>query len=351
MERRTLGATGIAVSRLCYGTLPLGPLQTGLPPAEGGALLAYAMECGIDFIDTAEIYGTYAHVREAARLSGRRPVVCTKTYAFDREGARASLERARRELDADVVDLFLLHEQETPLTLLGHREAYEYLLESKAKGLVRAVGFSTHAAAPVEAAVQAARRARGLDAEPRGGPDGPDGPAGTDLWQGLGTGPYGQVDVIHPLLNRVGLGLIDGPPERMLQAVADAHALGIGILGMKMFGGGNLLQDPAVEASFALGLPFVDAIAVGMQTRAEIDMDCALFEGRPVPESVAREARGREKRLFVHDWCTGCGACIPRCTRGALSLGEDGRAAVDRSRCVLCGYCAAACRDFAIKVV
>jgi predicted aldo/keto reductase-like oxidoreductase len=303
------------------------------------------MERGVDFVDTAEIYGTYAHIREAAGLSGRRPTVCTKTYAHDRESARASLEQARRELDVDVVDLFLLHEQETPLTLLGHGEAFEYLLESKAKGLVRAVGFSTHAAAPVEAVVQAVRRARGLEAHNGWTPE------DDDRWEGLGTGSYGQVDVIHPILNRKGLGLIDGPPERMLQAAAEAHALGIGILGMKMFGGGNLLQDPFAEASFALGLPFVDAYAVGMQTRAEIDMDCALFEGRTVPESIAREAGGREKRLFVHEWCTGCGACVPRCTRGALSLGEAGRAVVDSSRCVLCGYCAAACRDFAIKVV
>jgi predicted aldo/keto reductase-like oxidoreductase len=340
MERRTLGATGIAVSRLCFGTLPLGPLQTGLPPVEGGALLAHAMDRGVDFVDTAELYGTYAHVREAARLAGRRPTVCTKSYAHDREGARESLERARRELDQDVVDLFLLHEQETPLTLLGHRQAYEYLLESKAKGLVRAVGFSTHAAAPVEAAVQAVRRAGGgFHARER------------DPWEGLGAGPYDQVDVIHPILNRTGLGLIDGPPDRMLRAVQAAHEAGIGILGMKLFGGGNLLGTLVQEAAFGLSLPFVDAYAVGMQSRAEIEMDVALFEGRTVPEAVARAAQDREKRLLVHDWCTGCGACVARCTRGAMALGSDGRACVDRSRCVLCGYCAAVCRDFAIKVV
>ena len=343
MDRRILGGTGIEVSRLCYGTLPLGPLQTGLSPIEGGALLAYAMEQGVDFFDTAETYGTYGHIRETVRFSGRRPVVCTKTYAYDRGGAAKSLEQARREMDADVVDLFLLHEQETPLTLLGHREAFEHLLERKAQGVVRAVGFSTHAAAPVEAVVAAVRRARGLPA-PEGDPD-------LDPWEGLGSGPYATVDVIHPILNRNGLGLIDGPPERMLKAVAEAHALGIGILGMKMFGGGNLLGDLAAAAEFALGLPFVDAYAVGMQSRAEIDMDCALFEGRPVPEAVALAARGREKRLFVHDWCTGCGACVERCTHGALEPGDDGRVHVDMGRCVLCGYCAAACRDFAIKVV
>jgi len=346
MERRTLGRTGIAVPRLCFGTLTMGPLQTGLPPEEGGALLAYAMDRGIDFVDTAELYGTYAHIREAARIAGRCPTVCTKSYAHDREGARASLEKARRELGLDTIDLFLLHEQETPLTLLGHRQAYEFLLESKAKGLVRAVGFSTHAADPVFAAVQATRSGRG----DRLGP-GTAEPYERDFWDGLGCGPYEEVDVVHPILNRAGLGLIDGPPERMLRAAADAHGAGIGVLGMKLFGGGNLLGTLEEEAAFGLSLPFVDAFAVGMQSRAEVEVDLALFEGRPIPEDAAREANAREKRLLVHDWCTGCGACVPRCTRGAMTLGPDGKARADRDRCVLCGYCAAACRDFAIKVV
>ncbi len=337
MERRPLGRTGIPVPRLCYGTLPLGPLQAGLPPEEGGALLAYAMDRGVDFLDTAELYGTYAHVRAAVRLAGRAPLVCTKSYAWDRGGMAESVDKARRETGLDVLDVFLLHEQETPLTLLGHAQAFEYLLECRAKGLVRAVGFSTHAAAPVEAAVAAKRGGVAEDAD--------------DPWQGLGCGPYAEADVIHPILNRAGLGLIDGPPERMLRAAAAARAEGIGILGMKMLGGGNLLPTLREEAAWALALPFVDAFAVGMQTRAEIDMDVALIEGRPVPEEAARAAAAREKRLWIHDWCTGCGACVERCTRGALAMGEDGKSRVDRSKCVLCGYCAAACRDFAIKVV
>ncbi len=340
MERRTLGRTGIPVPRLCFGTLPLGPLQTGLPPEEGGALIAYAMDRGVDFVDTAELYGTYAHIREAARIAGRYPTVCTKSYAYDRAGARASLEKARRELGLDTIDLFLLHEQETPLTLLGHRQAYEFLLESKAKGLVRAVGFSTHAASPVFAAVQAAAAGRGAE-----------DPYDRDFWEDLGHGPYEEVDVIHPILNRAGLGLIDGPAERMLQAASDAHGAGIGVLGMKLFGGGNLLGTLEEEAAFGRSLPYVDAFAVGMQTRAEVEVDLALFEERPIPAEAAFEARARRKRLFVHDWCTGCGACVTRCTRGAMSLGPDGKAFVDAAACVLCGYCAAACRDFAIKVV
>ena len=54
--------------------------------------------------------------------------------------------RMRRspQLDMDVLDIFLLHEQESRLTLRGHREALEYYLNEREKGRIRAVGVSTH---------------------------------------------------------------------------------------------------------------------------------------------------------------------------------------------------------------
>ena len=66
----------------------------------------------------------YAHIREAIRLSGgKKPVISAKCYAYDTEGARASLEKARKEMDIDYIDIFMMHEQESRLTLRGHREA------------------------------------------------------------------------------------------------------------------------------------------------------------------------------------------------------------------------------------
>ena len=72
MELRFLGNTGIRVSKLCFGTLTMGPFQRGLTPAEGAALLERAFMHGVNFLDTAEIYETYPHVREAhkARRGG-----------------------------------------------------------------------------------------------------------------------------------------------------------------------------------------------------------------------------------------------------------------------------------------
>ncbi len=62
----TVCITGeIQVSRLCFGTLTMGPLQRNMTLQEGAELLEYAAGLGVNFVDTAEIYGTYGHIAKA----------------------------------------------------------------------------------------------------------------------------------------------------------------------------------------------------------------------------------------------------------------------------------------------
>jgi len=68
MDKRRLGQTELEVTRLGFGTLPMGRLQRDLPVKEGAEIIRRAVEAGINFIDTAEVYGTYSHIRQA--LSG-----------------------------------------------------------------------------------------------------------------------------------------------------------------------------------------------------------------------------------------------------------------------------------------
>lgn len=334
MEQRKLGRSGISVSRLCFGSLTISPSQAGFSAAEGGDLLVYAYSRGITFWDTAEIYDTYPHIHAALRQLTQPPVICTKTYAWDRASASASLEKARRALDLDVIDIVLLHEQETCLTMDGHREAFAWLLEQKHKGIIKAVGLSTHAIEPVRALAEAAGRP----------------PERGSVWQTVDPGPYREADVVHPLLNLQGIGLLDGTGEQMVQACSEAHAAGIGVIGMKMLGGGHLLPRFSEAAAFALGLECADTYAVGMQSKAEIDMNVALFTGQPIDPALLAATQSRRRRLAIGDWCTGCGNCVSRCGEKALRL-ENGRVVADSSRCIFCGYCATVCRDFVIKVV
>ena len=320
MQYITLGGGGITVSRLCIGSLTVSPVQANLPPERAAEVLAYAFSKGIRFTDTAQYYENYPLIRRALELYGGDDVVIsTKTYAYTREMAVEAVEQARRELDRDVIDIFMLHEQESYETLRGHREALEYLFECKARGIIRAVGASMHHIAAVRGVIELHRRGIPLD-------------------------------VIHPIFNRGGYGIADGTIAQMQAAVADAHALGVGVFAMKVLGGGHLFRDAAAAFDFALDQPYIDAVAVGMQSEAEIDANMAYFESRSFPEAADAVLRKKTRQLHIEDYCEGCGACVRRCAQGALTV-TDGHAVVSPEKCVLCGYCSRVCPLFAIKVL
>ncbi len=315
MDYQRLGNTGLRVSRLCFGALTIGPLQANMPLSAGASVIRAALETGVNFIDTAQLYGTYPYIREALRHWPAEVIIATKSYDYTAEGMAKSLAEARRALDRDVVDIFLLHEQESLLTFRGHAPAYHYLLEAKAKGLIRAVGISTHSVRMVETAAA-----------------------------------LPEIEVVHPLYNRRGIGIMDDTAEAMHRAITRAGQAGKGIYGMKALGGGHLFQTAAEEFRFVLGHPYIQAIAVGMKTPEEVALNCAIFSGSAVSPEMAARVQAQPRRLHVDAWCRGCGSCADHCPNGALSV-QGGRAAADMTRCVFCGYCVAYCPDFCIKVV
>ncbi|HXL04196.1 MAG TPA: aldo/keto reductase [Bacillota bacterium] len=315
IEMRLLGGTNIPVSRLCFGTLTIGPLQANLPIQEGASLIRAAIERGVNFLDTAELYGTYPYIREAISGMNRSDIViASRSYDYTYESMKKSVEFALRSMNIDYLDLFLLHEQESALTLKGHREALRYLEDARDRGIIRAIGVSTHYIQCVEAAL--------------GMP---------------------EIDVIHPLLNYSGIGIADGTVSHMLQAIEMAHSQGKGIYSMKAIGGGALLHNVEGALKFAIEQPCVDSIAVGIKTLDELEMDLAIFEGRE-PDKALRERTCLDKALLIEPWCIGCGECVKKCSHGALSV-VSGRAVVDKAKCVLCGYCQAVCPEVCMKVV
>ena len=311
METRVLGKSGLKVSRLCFGTLTMSPLQKNMTPEAGAALLVHAYEKGVRFLDTADLYGTYPHIRLALK-DAPDYVVSTKAYCWDEPTAAAALHRAFEGLGREYVDLFMLHEQESLYTLRGHEEALVWLQKQKERGYIGAVGVSTHFVACVDAA-------------PR----------------------FPMIDVIHPLINRAGIGIQDGSREDMEAVIRRARDVGIGIFAMKPLGGGHLISDNRAALQYAIESPLLDSVAVGMQTFEEIDANVAAFEGSG---ALLDGLSHRPRKLMVHDWCEGCGRCVQRCRQKALSI-VNGRATVDPEKCVFCGYCARACPQFCIKVV
>ena len=313
MRQVKLGLWGAEVSEVCFGSLAISPLQGRVTEREGIAVLRYGIEQGINWLDTAEIYDNYAQI--AAAIKGRAEVrIVSKSYAVTAEEMRRSLEKARRALNRDTLDFFLLHEQESALTLQGHAGAWEELLRAKEQGIVRWIGISTHAVAGVRAGA---------------------------LLPGL--------DVIHPILNYQGLGIIDGSLTEMLDAIRFASEIGVGIYAMKVFGGGHLSHDPERAVKFIRTVDGVQSMALGMSSQAEIDYNLLLLAEKGIPSELQEKVKHRQRKLYIADWCQGCGRCLEACPQGALRLEEV--AVVDEDACVLCGYCGRVCPHFCLKIV
>ena len=316
MEKRTLGKSGIEVSRLCFGGLTIGPTQANLSVEEGAELICYAIFKGISFIDTAELYETYEPICLGIKKSGKSDtVVATKTYAYTAEMAEKSFENARKKLDRDVIDIFLLHEQESIHTLNGHKPAYEFLLEQKAKGKINAVGISTHFVSGV-----------------------------------LGALEFGNIDIIHPLFNYAGWGISDGSISDMEAALVKADEKGIGIYGMKALGGGNLIESSEYALNFVLSKPYISSLAIGMQNKTEIDANIEFIKTGSFSSKNKEKLTNINRHLHIEDWCTACGKCVRRCKSGALSI-KNGKSTVDAGKCVLCSYCSKVCEDLCLKVL
>ena len=314
-------APGLEVTRLCIGSLTVSPMQTNMSLDRASCVMAYAFDRGINFTDTAQYYENY-HIIKAALKKCKSPekvILSSKTYAYTRELAQKAVEEARRECDRDVIDIFMLHEQESYETLRGHMEALEYLFECKSRGIIRAVGASMHHVSAVK---------------------------GVTLLHNRGI----HLDVIHPIFNMEGIGIADGTIDDMKDAVREARGVGIGVFAMKSLGGGHLYSRADRAFDFVLDSGLCDAVAVGMQSEEEIDSNISYFEKRVFPDKASRILKEKKRTLLIEEYCEGCGACAARCRQSALEV-KNGRAEVDMKKCVLCAYCSKVCPVFAIKVI
>ena len=310
------------ITRIALGSLTVSKMQAALPFDEAADVIAYAFDSGINMTDTAQYYENYDIIRAGLKKC-RHPenvLVSTKTYAYSRALAVEAVEEARRELDRDVIDIFMLHEQESYDTLRGHMEALEYLLECREKGIVRAVGASTHHVSLVRGIMKLRER------------------------DGI------TLDICHPLYNKEGIGIADGDERDMAETVSELHGMGVGIYAMKALGGGHLSGSAEDALGYVLSRDYIDAVAIGMQSREEVDANINFLLSGSFSAADKVKLSVKHRSLHVEDYCEGCGRCVHRCGQGAMSL-REGVAFCDTSRCVLCGYCAGVCPQFAIKVV
>ena len=316
MDYRQLGNTGLLVSRLCFGSLTISPIQANLPIKKGAEIIKYAYSKGINFIDTAELYDNYEYIEEVLKYVNRKEfVIATKSYSHSRKTAKESLNKALKGLNTDYIDLFLLHEQEGENTIRGHYEAVSFFMEAKKKGIIRAFGISTHK-------IQAVKDSMKFD----------------------------EIEVIHPIVNKTGLGIQDGSIDEMIDALKSAYNTGKGIYSMKPLGGGHLIKNVEEAFNFVRNLSFLHSIAVGIQSKEEVDADISLISTGSIPSDIKSKIDKKERILHIADWCVGCSKCVEKCNHGGIIV-INGKADAVKDKCIFCGYCAKVCPEFCIKVI
>jgi aryl-alcohol dehydrogenase-like predicted oxidoreductase len=230
----------IELSRLAQGTGTNGvggssnqTRQLGL----GGLadLFHAAYDNGVTFWDSADQYGTHPHVKEALKSVPRDEVtILSKTRASTEKEMRADLDRFRRELGTDYIDILLLHcmmDADWPERKKG---AMAVISEAQERGIVRTHGTSCHT---LDALKTAART------------------------------PWVEVDLARINPAQVAM---DAAPETVIGVLREMKAAGKGVIGMKILGAGQLRNKVDESLQFALSLDCVDCFTIGSESRGEM---------------------------------------------------------------------------------
>ncbi|MGI9456122.1 MAG: aldo/keto reductase [Aeoliella sp.] len=260
--RISLGETGIKMSRLGQGTGVKGGDRQSNQSRMGFdkfvRLILHAYDRGITFFDLADLYGTHLYFREALRTIPRDKVAILTKIWWRYDGpedntsaklraqiTKSTLERFRHEISTDYLDIVLLH------CLMDHEwdakmQPYmEVLDEEKQRGRVKAVGVSCHDFGALKAAAAA---------------------------------PW--VDVILARINPSGVKM-DASPDEVIPVLREAKAAGKAIIGMKIFGEGQLADEREKCIRFAQQHDFMDAMTIGFEKPGQIDDVLSLMAKFP----------------------------------------------------------------------
>ncbi|TAL75573.1 MAG: aldo/keto reductase, partial [Bacteroidetes bacterium] len=211
------------------------------------ALIHQAYEKGIRFFDCADSYGTHPFAAAALKSFPRESYTLSSKIWLsqggipepDRPDADVVIDRFRKELDTDYLDLIQIHCMTDAHWTDKQKKQMDILENLKAKKIIHAHGVSVHSLEAMEACIES---------------------------------PW--VDVIHVRINPFGEAMDRKDPAEVIPVIEKLHNAGKGIIGMKLIGNGNFRNDSdKINASlkYVLGLGTVDSIIVGFELPEQID--------------------------------------------------------------------------------
>lgn len=242
------GNTGLNVPRLAFGTGSGGWKKTSNQKKLGEKnfvkLARHAFDRGVKFFETADMYGTHQFVGKAMKEVGRENVrLLTKVMVYQHqdwytpESFQKSLDRFRKELDTDYVDFMLLHCMVNTEWPDEYKRYMDDFSKAKQKGIIKRVGLSCHDLGALKLAAESS-------------------------W----------ADMILARINYQGPRM-DGPPADVMPVLKRAKENGKGVLGMKIFGCGELIQPGQREKSlnYVLNSGNVHAMTIGFESTEQVD--------------------------------------------------------------------------------
>jgi len=249
VDQMTLGNTGIKLSRLGMGTGSAnGHIQTALGREGFNSLVRYAYDQGITYFDCAQAYATFEWMADAIKGLPREKLFIQSKVPGQPKDVLAAIDHHRKVFNTDYVDSMLIHCMVKDDWTEEWKRVMDGFNEAKAKGWIRAKGVSCHSLPALRQATAA---------------------------------PWTEVHLVR--VNPQGL-KIDGPEldgwndlvHDVTPVVAEIKAMrakGRGIIGMKIIGNGQFVnaEDREKSIRFAMARPELDAVVIGVKSRAEID--------------------------------------------------------------------------------
>jgi len=270
MEYVTLGKTGLRVSRVGFGGIPIQRITR----EECSALFDSVIEAGINYIDTARAYTvSEAYLGEALRGRRDRFILATKSMARTREAMAKDIETSLRNLQTDYIDLYQIHNpNDTQLdAVLAPGGAMEALREAKAAGKIGHIGLTAHAKSVFE---------RALEME--------------------------EIETVMFPYN-----VVERQGEDLIARCKDKN---VGFIAMKPMAGGAI-EDADLAMRYIVSNPDVTVVIPGMYCKEEVAQNVAAAQNT---EPLNSEELARADAILAHlgeHFCRRCNYCAP-CTVG-----------------------------------
>ncbi len=270
MEYRILGKTGLRVSRIGFGGIPIQRID-----AEGTrALMQALVEKGVNYIDTARGY-TVSEEYLGYGLEGIRDkfVLATKSMSRDKASMARDIEISLANLRTDYIDLYQLHNPklEELDVIFSENGAIQALRQAKAEGKIGHIGITAHSAAVFEKALE-----------------------------------YDEIETVMFPYN-----IVESQGEKL---IARCREKNVGFICMKPLAGGAI-EDGRLALRYILANDNVTVAIPGMAEVKELEQNLAAAEDTSPLTEEEKAAFEKVRAELGQNFCRRCNYCAP-CAAG-----------------------------------